>query len=73
MLQMMVYVISKDGKVLMPTRPSKARKLLKQGKATVKRVKPFTIQLTYETTTYTQPVTLGMDSGYSHIGFSVVK
>jgi hypothetical protein len=73
MLQMMVYVISKDGKVLMPTRPSKAKKLLKQGKAIVKRVRPFTIQLTYETTTYTQSVTLGMDSGYSHIGFSAIS
>jgi hypothetical protein len=63
----MVYVISKDGKTLMPTHSAKARKLLKQGKAIVKQRKPFTIQLTYETTTYTQPVTLGIDSGYSHM------
>lgn len=66
----MVYVISKSGKTLMPTHPAKARKLLKQRKAIVKQMKPFTIQLTYETTEYVQAVTLGIDSGYLHLGFS---
>lgn len=69
----LVYVISKAGKALMPTHPAKARKLLKQGKARVKQVKPFTIQLTYETTEYVQPVTLGIDSGYLHLGYSAVS
>ncbi|WP_434576884.1 RNA-guided endonuclease IscB [Thermoanaerobacterium thermosaccharolyticum] len=69
----MVYVISKEGKPLMPTkRHGKARHLLKDGKAKVIRIKPFTIQLLYDTTKYTQPVTLGIDSGYDHIGFSAV-
>jgi len=45
----MVYVLSVDGKPLMPTTPAKARILLKQKKAIVKTVKPFTIQLTYKT------------------------
>ena len=31
---------------------------------------PFTIQLTYESTNYTQKVTLGIDSGSKHIGIS---
>ncbi len=31
----MVYVISKTGKPLMPTKPSRARKMLKAGKAIV--------------------------------------
>jgi len=66
----MVYVLSQAGKPLMPTSNAKARILLKQGKASVKTVKPFTIQLTYTTTEYTQNVTLGIDSGYLNIGFS---
>ena len=68
----MVYVLSQTGKPLMPTSNAKARILLKQGKASVKTVKPFTIQLTYTTTEYTQKVTLGVDSGYLNIGFSAI-
>lgn len=69
----MVFVISKEGKPLMPTKNhAKVRILLKHKKAKVIRRKPFTIQLLYETTTYTQPITLGIDSGYSYIGFSAI-
>ena len=69
----MVYVISIDGKPLMPTNNALARILLKQKKAKVKTVTPFTIQLTYKTETeYTQPITLGIDSGYLNVGFSAV-
>ncbi|NSW83919.1 MAG: HNH endonuclease [Syntrophothermus sp.] len=69
----MVYVLSKDREPLMPTkRYGKVRRLLKNNKAKVIRRKPFTIQLLYETTTYTQPITLGIDSGYNYIGFSAV-
>ena len=69
----MTYVIAKDGTPLMPTeRRGKVRHLLREGKAKVVRNKPFTIQLTYETTHYTQPITLGVDSGHKHIGFSAV-
>jgi hypothetical protein len=67
-----VYVVSKDGEPLMPTHPAKARKLIKNKKAIVKQTNPFTIELAYETTTHTQPITLGIDSGYKHIGFSAV-
>lgn len=69
----MVYVISFEGKALMPTSNAKARKLLKQKKAKVKNLKPFTIQLTYKTETeYTQNITLGIDSGYNNVGFSAL-
>jgi len=69
----MVYVISKDGIPLMPTkRYGKVRRLLKQKLARVIRRKPFTIKLLYQTTIYTQPVSLGIDSGYTYIGFSAV-
>ena len=69
----MVYVISIDGKALMPTSNAKARILLKQNKAIVKELNPFTIQLTYKTQTeYTQEITLGVDSGYNNVGFSAI-
>ena len=42
----MVYVISQDGKPLMPCSDPIARLLLKQGKAKVKKREPFTIKLT---------------------------
>ena len=67
----MVYVISKNGKPLMPCENVIARLLLKQGKAKVKRKCPFTIKLLYDTTTYTQDLTLGIDTGSSHIGSAV--
>ena len=69
----MVYVISKSGKPLMPTkRYAKVRILLKEKKAKVVQRKPFTIQLLYETKEYTQPISLGIDSGYVYIGFSAI-
>ena len=70
----MVYVISKLGNALMPTtRYGKVRVLLKQGKAKIVNNKPFTIKLLYDTTEYTQPITLGIDSGYTYIGYSAIS
>ena len=67
-----VYVVSKSGVALMPTkRFGKVRKLLKLRRARVIRIKPFTIQLLYETTEYTQPLILGLDPGGKDIGSSV--
>jgi len=56
----------------MPTIPPKARVLLKLGKAKVAKREPFTIQLLYDTTEHTQPVNLGIDTGYANIGFSAI-
>lgn len=67
----MVYVLNKDGVPLMPTgRHDKVRILLKQKKAMVVNRTPFTIRLLYESTNYTQPVTLGIDAGSKIIGLS---
>lgn len=68
----MVYVISKNGNALMPCNPRKARILLKQGKAKIVSYAPFTIQLIYGSFGYKQLITLGIDSGYTHIGFSAL-
>ena len=69
----MVYVISQNKKPLMPCNNPTARLLLKQGKAKVKKREPFTIKLTYETTNYTQDLTLGVDTGSGTIGTAVSR
>ena len=67
----MVYVISKNGQPLMPTgNHAKVRVLLKTKKAKVIKRCPFTIQLAYDSTHYTQEVSLGVDSGSKYIGIS---
>jgi N6-L-threonylcarbamoyladenine synthase len=67
----MVYVISKNGQPLMPTENhAKVRNLLKTKKAKVIKRCPFTIQLAYDSTNYTQPISLGIDAGSKHIGVS---
>lgn len=67
----MVYVLSKTGQPLMPTENhAKVRVLLKQQKAKIVHRCPFTIQLLYDSTDYTQLVSLGIDAGSRHIGVS---
>lgn len=56
----------------MPCSPAKGKKLLREGKAKVVRRTPFTIQLTIATGETKQNVTLGIDSGYLHIGLSAI-
>ena len=71
---MFVYVISKIGQPLMPTRRfGKVRKLLKNKQAKVIRRCPFAIQLLYESETeIVQEVVLGQDTGSKHIGTACV-
>lgn len=65
-----VYVLNLHGRPMMPCSPAKARRLLKDGKARVKKRTPFTIQLIFKSTNYTQPITLGVDAGSKTIGLS---
>lgn len=67
---MKVFVLNMRGKPLMPCSPAKARYLLKENKAIVKRKTPFIIQLKVATGETKQPITLGVDTGYKHIGLS---
>lgn len=67
----MVYVLSYTRQALMPTENhAKVRVLLNTRKARVIKRCPFTIQLLYKSTTYTQDITLGVDAGSKHIGLS---
>ena len=56
----------------MPCKPQRARRLLKEGKAKVIRLTPFTIQLTIATGEAVQPGIIGVDSGYNHMAISVI-
>src|SRR6266436_8499594 len=65
-----VYVLTCHRQPLMPCQPRKARLLLKEGKAKVVKMVPFTIQLLYGSSGYKQEVSLGIDAGTHHIGVS---
>ena len=67
---MLVYVINKHGKPLMPCKPRKARLLLKNKQAKILKYEPFTIQLLYGSSGYKQKVSLGIDAGSKYVGAS---
>lgn len=71
--KVVVYVVGIDGNPLMPCKPAKAKKLLKSGKAKVFKMFPFTIQLNFECENVVQNVSLGIDTGYTNIGFSCIS
>ena len=71
-LLMKVYVQTARGKSLDPTTPARARLLVTAGRAKVVARTPFAIRLLDRDTGYTTEVTLGVDSGYSKVGFSAV-
>ena len=69
-----VPVISKDGQPLMPTKCSKARKLVQDGKAVGKfnKLGVYYIQLTFEPSgKEVQPVVVGLDPGKKYGGIGV--
>lgn len=70
---MKVFVINKHGEALMPCSPRKAKILLREDKAKVIKRNPFAIQLKHGSTGYKQDLTLGVDTGHSEVGVSVVS
>jgi len=67
---MKVFVLSKEGTPLMPTTPRRARLWLKEKRVRVVSREPFTIQLRFLTTTYTQAATVGVDTGSKVVGIA---
>ena len=67
---MLVYILNQNGKPLMPCKPFRARKLLRQNKAKVVKPEPFTIQLLHGSSGYKQEITLGVDAGSKAVGLS---
>ena len=65
-----IYVLNMRGQPLMPTTQRTGKKLLHEGKAHVVQRCPFTIQLNYATGETRQPIKLGVDIGYTKLGFS---
>lgn len=68
-----VPVLSKSGKPLMPTKASRARRWLREGKANVadNDLGIFSVQLTSETAEEIQPVSIGIDPGKMYSGVGV--
>jgi len=65
---MFVFIVDKNNKPLMPTKPRKAKMLLKKGFAKVINLEPFTLRLTDSSTKFLQKISLGIDAGTKHIG-----
>jgi hypothetical protein len=68
-----VPVVDKDGNPLMPTKPSRARRWIKSGKATPFWSRGvFCVRLNVEPSArYKQPIAVGIDSGSKMEGYSV--
>lgn len=69
-----VPVVSKDNQPLMPTKPSRARRWIKEGKAVGKfnDLGQFFVQLTVEPSNLkTQPISIGIDPGKLFTGIGV--
>ncbi len=74
MEQSIIYVVAASGKPLMPTKnQKKVWYWLRKGLAEVVRREPFTIRLRFETTEYTQPVTVGVDTGSQTVGIAATS
>ncbi len=69
---LVVYVLNQNGHPLMPCKPSKARKLLREKRAKVVHLTPFTIQLGWDCEEHVQEVVIGIDKGSHETGFACV-
>ncbi len=70
---MQVFVLDRKKKPLMPCHPARARELLREGRAVVHRLAPFTIRLKNRVGGDTQPVRIKIDPGSKTTGLVVVR
>jgi hypothetical protein len=67
-----VFVLSSTQKPLMPCTPARARRLLRDGKAAVYRLQPFTIILKFRADGDIQPIEFKTDPGSKITGIALV-
>src|SRR5438552_7539638 len=67
---MKVFVLSQEGKPLMPTSPRRARVWLKAKRARLVRQDPFTIRLRFATKAHVQAARVGVDTGSRCVGLA---
>jgi RRXRR protein len=65
-----VFVLSQEGRPLMPTTPRRARLWLEAERACVVRRDPFTIRLRFATKAHVQPARVGVDTGSKDVGIA---
>jgi 5-methylcytosine-specific restriction endonuclease McrA len=70
---MLAYILNKHGQPLMPCRPGKARRLLRDKKAKVVSRLPFVIRLLHGSSGYIQVTELKQDSGSKTAGVAAVR
>jgi len=68
---MKVFVIDNKGTPCLPTKPRRARQLLDQGRAKVKQVIPFTIQLKRKVDNPVGEFEVGVDDGAKYVGIAI--
>lgn len=68
-----VYVLTQDGKPLMPIKIGKAKHLIDSKKAVIVNHNPLQIKLCYEVENHVEDITLGIDTGAVHIGYSAIS
>jgi 5-methylcytosine-specific restriction endonuclease McrA len=66
-----VFVTASDGMPLMPCHAARARQLLKEGRARIHKLYPFTIRLTDRRDGVKQPVVFKLDPGASKTGIAL--
>ena len=68
---MKVFVVDSEGKPCLPTKPRRAKQLLKQGRAKVRQVVPFIIQLNRKIENPVGSFEVGVDDGAKYVGIAV--
>jgi len=68
-----VFVVDAEGKPLLPTHPARARKLLREGRAKVIQVVPFTIQINRIIENPVGSFVAGVDDGSKYVGVVIIN
>ena len=69
----LVFVLASSGRSLMPCHPARARQFLKEGRARIHKLLPFTIRLVDRESGATQPILLKIDPGATTTGFALTR